>query len=91
MKIQKYTNKKFHENPSSWSQVVPFGRTDRQADVTKLIVDFRNFVNAPKNYSQLFKQFGGSVILISVPRPAREPAHKYFGAHGLEETFRLRV
>jgi hypothetical protein len=25
------------------------GRTDRQTDMTKLIVAFRNFVNAPKN------------------------------------------
>jgi len=25
------------------------GQTDRQADMTKLIVAFRNFVNAPKN------------------------------------------
>jgi hypothetical protein len=25
------------------------GRTDRQTDVTKLIVAFQNFVNAPKN------------------------------------------
>ena len=28
---EKYTNIKFHENPSSWSQVVPFG-TDGNTD-----------------------------------------------------------
>jgi len=26
-------------------------RTDRQTDITKEIVAFRNFANAPKNYS----------------------------------------
>ena len=35
---------KFHENPSSGSRGVPCG----QRDVTKLIVDFRNFVNVAK-------------------------------------------
>jgi len=39
---------KFHENPSSESRVVPCGPTDRRTDITKLIVAFRNFANAPK-------------------------------------------
>jgi hypothetical protein len=38
---------KFHENPSSGSQVVPCGQTDRQTDM-KLIVALQKFVNAPK-------------------------------------------
>ena len=38
----------FHENPSSGSRVVPCGRTDGRIDMTKLIVSFRNFSNAPK-------------------------------------------
>jgi len=39
----------FHENPSSRSGLFHArGRTDRQTDMTKLIVVFRNFVNAPK-------------------------------------------
>ena len=49
--FQKYSNIKFHENPSNGSRVVPCGRTDgrrgRQTDRTKLIVAFRNFTNAP--------------------------------------------
>jgi len=45
---KKCTNIKFHENPSSGSRVVPCGRTDRRKDMTKLIVAFRNFTNAPK-------------------------------------------
>jgi hypothetical protein len=35
----------FHEDPSNGSQVVPCELTD----ITQLTVDFRNFVNAPKN------------------------------------------
>ena len=42
---KKYSNFKFHENPSSGSWVVPFIQTD----MTKLIVASRNFANAPKN------------------------------------------
>jgi hypothetical protein len=30
--------------------VVPCGQTDSQADMTKLIVAFRNFANAARNY-----------------------------------------
>jgi hypothetical protein len=46
---KKYSNIKFHENPSSGSGVVACGRTD----MTKLIVAFRNFANGPKNGSSL--------------------------------------
>ena len=43
---KKYTNIKFYENPSCVSRVVLCAQTD----VTKHIVAFRNFSNAPKNY-----------------------------------------
>jgi hypothetical protein len=46
--FEKSTNIKFHGNPPSGSGVVSCGRTDRRKDMTKLIVAFRNFVNAPK-------------------------------------------
>jgi len=39
------THPKFHENPSSRSRLVLYGRTD----MTKLTVAFRNFATAPKN------------------------------------------
>ena len=45
---EKSSNIKFNGNPSSGSRNVPFGRTDGQTDMTKLIVAFRNFANAPK-------------------------------------------
>jgi len=49
MGVEKYSNIKFHENPPIGSRAVPSRRTDRQTDVTKLIVAFHNSANAPKN------------------------------------------
>ena len=47
---EKYLNIKVNENTSGGSRVVyAVGQTDRQTDMTKLTVDFRNFANAPKN------------------------------------------
>jgi len=46
--FEKYSNIKFHENPSIWNLVVPSGRTDRRIDITKLIVALRNYAYAPK-------------------------------------------
>ena len=44
-------NIKFHENPSSGSRVVACGRTegrtDGRTDMKKMIVDIREFANAP--------------------------------------------
>jgi len=50
--FEKHSNAKCHENPSSGSGVYPCGQTDARTDgqigLTKLIVAFRNFANAPK-------------------------------------------
>jgi len=50
--FEKFSNIKFHENPSSGSQTVPCGRpegkTDGMTGMKKLIVACRNFANAPK-------------------------------------------
>jgi hypothetical protein len=43
--LEKYSDIKFQENPSSGNQLVPCGQTD----MTKLIIAFRNFANAPKD------------------------------------------
>ena len=47
--VEKYSNIKFHENPSSGSRDVPCGRRGGRTDMTKLVVAFRNFANEPKN------------------------------------------
>ena len=41
----KYTNTKFHGNPSSVSRVLQRIRTDGLTDMTKIIFTFRNFLN----------------------------------------------
>ena len=46
--LEKYGHNKFYENPSSGSRVGPCGWADGQTDMTKIIVVFRNFENAPK-------------------------------------------
>ena len=38
-----------------WGPSVPYGRTDRQRDMTKLIVVCRNFANAPKKTVSFIK------------------------------------
>ena len=48
--VQRMSDIKFRNNPSRGSRVSR-GQTDRQTDV-KLIVDFPNFANAPKNKGQ---------------------------------------
>jgi hypothetical protein len=56
----------FHENLSRESGFVPWGRTDglAETDMTKLIVAFRNFANAPKHcaWSGAFCHTGHPVI-----------------------------
>jgi hypothetical protein len=55
--LKKCANIKFNENPSSERRVVPCwrkdwgenGHTERQTDMTNIIVAFRNFSNAPEN------------------------------------------
>jgi len=44
--FQKQSNIKFHEKPSRGAE---FFHADRQTDMTKLLVAFRKFANAPKN------------------------------------------
>jgi hypothetical protein len=41
--FEKYSHTTFHENPFSGTD----GQTDRQTDMAKLIVEFRNFAKAP--------------------------------------------
>jgi hypothetical protein len=52
--FENYSKIKFHLNPSSDSWVVPHGQTDKQIDMTKLTVAFRNFANASKSVLLLY-------------------------------------
>jgi hypothetical protein len=45
---EKRSNTKFYEYQDRGSRVVPCGRTDRQTEITKFFVAFRNFSNAPE-------------------------------------------
>jgi hypothetical protein len=53
--LENYSNIKFHENPFfgnrvvSWTKGWTEERTDKDTDMMKLIVDFRNFANDPNN------------------------------------------
>jgi hypothetical protein len=53
---------KVHENPSSWSRLVPC----RQTDITKLKVSFCHVINAPRNDQLCFKiRFRRTVFFFS--------------------------
>jgi len=51
--FEKYSNIKFNETLPIGSRVVPCGRTERQTDMTKLIVAYRNFADCPKEHSDI--------------------------------------
>ena len=53
--FEKSSNIKFRENPSIWELRCSI-LTDRRTDMTKLVVPFRNFANAPKNKCMQFKE-----------------------------------
>jgi len=47
--FEKSSNIRFHIHPSSGSQTVPCGQSDRKTDWAKLIATFRKCADAPKN------------------------------------------
>jgi len=68
--FEKYSNIKFCENPCCGSRVVPCGQTDRQTDMTKQIVAFRHFANAPNSgqfgkMKQMEKTAVGVVVVVA--------------------------
>ena len=50
---EKWPKMKFHENASNGSRV-PWGRTDEQTHMAKLIFLFSNFANTPRNLDNKF-------------------------------------
>jgi hypothetical protein len=62
---EKYSNIKFHENPSIGNRVFPCRWTGEQTGITKLIVAFRNFASAPEKKNetaQLHKRYVKSQV-----------------------------
>ena len=70
----KKLNIKFNQNSSSGSRVVPCGQTKRRTDMTKLILAFRNFANAPKKWQNIWA-LRTSLYLIN--RKHNESVHVY--------------
>jgi hypothetical protein len=55
--LEKCSNIKFYKNPSNGDEFFyvdrhKYRKTDKQRDMTKLMVAFRNFASAPKMYTQ---------------------------------------
>ena len=63
--FEKYSNIKFHENPSSGSRVVPCGRTD----MTNLIVALQNFANALNKAQTSMHSAGCEPAIPAIRRP----------------------
>jgi hypothetical protein len=68
--LEKYSNIKFHENPTIESQGVPSGgtegRTDGQTDMTKLVVAFHNLAKVPQRFR--FCPCGTFILCILIPQ-----------------------
>ena len=65
--FDKSSNIKCRQNPSSGSRIIPCGRTDGRADMTKVIVAFRNFANAPRSSQSKIAPTGRSAINKKLP------------------------
>jgi hypothetical protein len=50
--FEKYSDKKFNENPPSGSRVVSRGQIGGQMDMTKLIIVFHTFAKKHKTYAK---------------------------------------
>ena len=64
--FEKYSNIKFHENPSSGSRVVPYGRTDRRTNKhDEANSHYSQFFETPKNLHKTFI-YGNIFKILSV-------------------------
>ena len=65
--FKKYSNVKYHEYPSMGAELFHVdGRTDRQAEVKKLVAAFRNFAKIITCLTKLFsKKIQGLIMLIA--------------------------
>jgi hypothetical protein len=68
----KYSNIKFHENPSSGSR-----QTEKRTDMRKLIVVFRNFAKAPKNAQHFIRVSRNPERALAEPQGFEKPLFKH--------------
>jgi hypothetical protein len=97
--LEKYSNMKFHGNPSSGSRSIPRvltnGRTDRRtdgkSDMMKVIVAFRNFAYAPKQYIN-FLNFHKIVMHMCIATEHNQKGQSVFHVSLLtKEKFRITL
>jgi len=91
--FRKYSNIKFHENPSSGSPVVACGRTGgRQTDMRKIIVAFRSFANAPKKDQVLCRVQVGNCVGTHMRRNIDKTSNvQYVGSNVCEYEYARRT
>ena len=65
-------------------------RSEGRTDMTNLVVDFRKFANAPKNFHNNLGSLVCQLSLFFHVLATNQPVNISW-AHGLEENFRLRV
>jgi hypothetical protein len=81
--FEENSNIKFHQNPFSGNRVIPCGLTDGQTDMTKLIVPFRDFANAPKN-NKMENNIGLGITASTKNKHLKEFAAKDCNFNGLK-------
>jgi hypothetical protein len=86
--FEKYSNIKFHENQSSGSQVVAWGRTDRHL---KLMVAFHSFAKAPINRSLVTAQPVTRTLRLKVSRLLYAKGNVLIAQHGVVISFPFDV
>ena len=73
--MEKCSDIKFYEDPSSGAQLL---QTHGRTDMTKLIIPFRNFANAPTNcivlFVCIFWYSAAGLIMPPTVRPIKGPA-----------------
>ena len=67
--LEKSSNIRFLENPSSGSRVVPYGQTEGQTDMTQLTVAYRNFANGLKQFKKQITSDTSRLAVKSIAGP----------------------
>jgi len=65
--FRKFSNIKFHEEPSGENRVVPRGQLGGHTDETKLTVAFQKFANSHKNWYMFLALRLSLILLLTLP------------------------